>query len=198
MEKRKESPCEPQADTKTDLRGECLWTKILQVPRGEVRGEDWPTLIVFVIVVVASPTRTSLRLSIGSRRLATLLAFDTFPTDRTGIRTTQPLLEYKGKSAYPYDRVVEGTHLQTTPVEPMGAVSDFQEYVIGQILNNPLHQRYVSYVAQVNTHIIQTDRTPFVTTRSGPFAIFPGREACDDITRRIPRFHFAQGRSKVR
>jgi len=52
--------------------------------------------------------------------------------------------------------------------------------------------------ARINTYIIQANRTPFVTARCGPFAILSGREARNDMTRCIPWFHLAQGRSKVR
>jgi hypothetical protein len=60
-------------------------------------------IVIAVVVVVAPPARTSLGLPVGGRRLATLLAFDTFPTDRAGIRATQPLLEHKARSAFRCD-----------------------------------------------------------------------------------------------
>lgn len=80
----------------------------------------------------------------------------------------------------------------------MGAISYFQEFVISLILNIPLNQRYAPYAARLDTYIIQADRTPLVTAWGSPFAILPGREARDDVTRGIPWFHLAQGRSEVR
>jgi len=154
------------------------WLRILGVPRGE----SWPgtcassrgriagpspcattgnkQVVIVIVIIVASPARTSLRLPFDGRRFTALLAFNTSPANRTSIRIAQPLL-------------------QATLVEPMGAVSYLQEFVIGQI-------------------IIQADRTPLVATRSNPFTIFSGWKACYDMARSIPRFHFAQGRSEVR
>jgi hypothetical protein len=85
--------------------------RVLDVPRGEA----WPDtctgsrrrivvpspstaarneqVVVIVIVIVAPPTRTSLRLPVDGRRIATFLAFNTSPADRTSIRIAQPLLE---------------------------------------------------------------------------------------------------------
>jgi len=155
-------------------------------------------VVIVIIVVVAPPARTSLRLLVSGRRLATLLAFDTFPTDGASVRTTQPLLERRGGLAMRAARHNEVTHLQTTPVEPMGAVSYFQEFVISLILDISLNQRYVSFEGRVNTHIIQADRTPLVATLSGPVAILSGWEARNDTTRCIPWFNLAQGRGEVR
>jgi len=109
-------------------------TRVLEVPWGEGWPSTWASsrrrivgpsssatttggkqVVIVVVVIVAPPARTGLRLSVGSRRLATLLAFDTLPTDRTGIGIAQPLL-------------------QTASVEPMGAVSYSQELVISLII----------------------------------------------------------------
>ena len=79
----------------------------------------------------------------------------------------------------------------------MRAVSYFQEFVISLILDISRSQRCVSYEGRANTHIIQADRAPFVTTRSGPVAILSGWEARNDTTRCIPWFNLAQGRGKV-
>jgi len=76
----------------------------------------------------------------------------------------------KGKY-FDVERHAEESHLQTTTVEPMGAVSYFQEFVVGLILNIQLDQRRVSYGVRANAYIIQTDRTPLVAPRSGPFTI---------------------------
>lgn len=88
------------------------------------------------------------------------------------------------------------TDLQTTPVEPMGAVGYFQEFVISLVLSRPLDKRRIPH-GGVDTYIIQADRAPFITPRSGPFAILPERETRDDVARCIPWFHLAQRRAEV-
>ena len=80
----------------------------------------------------------------------------------------------------------------------MGAISYFQEFVISLILSIPLDKLCILYGARIDTHIIQANRTPFVTTWSGPFAILSGWEARNHVTRCIPWLHLAQGRSQIR
>lgn len=47
------------------------------------------------------------------------------------------------------------------------------------------------------THIIQTNRAPFIAIRRGPFTVLSRWKTSDDMARSIPLFHFAQGRSEV-
>ena len=109
-------------------------TRLLEVPWGE----GWPStcassrrrivgpspsaittrdkwVVVIVIVIFTSPARTSLRLPIGSCRLATLLAFDAFPTDRTSVGVAQPLLEHNAMSAMRYNKAQRGNPPPNNP-----------------------------------------------------------------------------------
>ena len=111
-------------------------------------------VVIVIIVVVASPARTGFRLPIGGPRLATLLAFDALPTHRTSIGTAQPLLEQNARQGHCHCTVgrKERPYLEAAPMEPVGTVGYFQEFVISLILRSrSVNKRHET---QPDTHII--------------------------------------------